>query len=144
MMSCIKESLNLWECRGLTLAGRIQIFKSLALSKTIYTSTMIYPSKKFMDQLLRWPITVTATANYSSTNEMITMTTKTSHQNQIAHSTNKMLTAQTKTLIAQAKTFTAQTKTFTAQTKTLTAQTKTLTAPRNRGSLLCLFLNLKK
>ena len=25
--------------------------KSLALSKTIYTSTMIHPSKKFMDQL---------------------------------------------------------------------------------------------
>ena len=36
MLSCIKESLNLWEWRGLTLAGRIQIFKSLALSKTIY------------------------------------------------------------------------------------------------------------
>ena len=31
------------------------------------------------------------------------MTTKTSHQNQIAHSTNKMLTAQTKTLTAQTK-----------------------------------------
>ena len=51
MLSCIKESLNLWECRRLTLAGRIQIFKSLALSKTIYASTMIIPSKKFMDQL---------------------------------------------------------------------------------------------
>ena len=51
MLSCIKESLNLWECRGLTLAGRIQIFKSLALSKTMYASTMIHPSKKFMDQL---------------------------------------------------------------------------------------------
>ena len=51
MLSCIKESLNLLECRGLTLGGRIQIFKSLALSKTIYASTMIHPSKKFMDQL---------------------------------------------------------------------------------------------
>ena len=51
MLSCIKESLNLWECRGLTLAGRIQISKSLVLSKTIYASTMIHPSKKFMDQL---------------------------------------------------------------------------------------------
>ena len=46
MLSCIKESLNLWECKRLTLAGRIQIFKSLALSKTIYASTMIRPSKK--------------------------------------------------------------------------------------------------
>ena len=51
ILSCIKESLHLWECRGLTLAGRIQVFKSLALSKTIYASTMIHPSKKFMDQL---------------------------------------------------------------------------------------------
>ena len=44
------------------------------------------------------------------------MTTKTSHQNQIAHSSNKMLTA----------------------------QTKTLTASPNRGGLSCLFLDLKK
>ena len=62
-----------------------------------------------------------------STNELITTITKTSHQNQIAHNTNKMLTAQTKTL--------------TAQTKTFTAQRKALTAPRNRGGLLCLFLD---
>ena len=46
MLSFIKESLNLWECRGLTLPGRIQIFKPLVLSKTIYVSTMIHPSKK--------------------------------------------------------------------------------------------------
>ena len=65
-----------------------------------------------------------------SSNKLIATTTKTSHQNQIAHSTNKMLTAQTKTL--------------TAQTKTLTSQTKMLTAPPNRGGLLCLFLDLKK
>ena len=31
-----KEPLNLWECRGLTLAGRIQTFKSLALSGKDY------------------------------------------------------------------------------------------------------------
>ena len=48
---------------------------------------------------------------------MIATITKTSHQNQIAHSTNKMLTAQTKTLTAQTKTLTAQTKTLTAQMK---------------------------
>ena len=58
-----------------------------------------------------------------SNNKLIATITKTSHQNQIAHSTNKMLTA---------------------QTKTLTAQTKTLTAPPDRGSLSCLFLDLKK
>ena len=79
-----------------------------------------------------------------SNNKLIATTTKTSHQNQIAHSTNEMLTAQTKTLTAQTKTLTAQTKTLTAQTKPLTAQTKALTAPPNRGSLSCLFLDLKK
>ena len=31
MLSCIKEPQNLWKCRGLILAGRIQRFKSLAL-----------------------------------------------------------------------------------------------------------------
>ena len=72
-----------------------------------------------------------------SVGEPVHRLTKTSHQNQIAHSTNKMLTAQTKTL-------TAQMKTLTAQTKTLTAQTKTLTAPPNRSGLSCLFLDLKK
>ena len=65
-----------------------------------------------------------------SNNKLIATITKTSHQNQIAHSTNQMLTAQTKTL--------------TAQTKTLTAQTKTLTAPPMRGGLSCFFLDLKK
>ena len=42
---------------------------------------------------------------------MIATITKTSHLNQIAHSTNMMLTAQTKTLTTQTKTLTAQTKT---------------------------------
>ena len=47
----MKESLNFWECRGLTLSGRIQIFKSLVLSKTIYAITMIHLCKTFMEQL---------------------------------------------------------------------------------------------
>ena len=51
MLPCIKEYLNLWECRGLTLTGRIKIFKSLALSKTIYASTMTHPSKRLIGQL---------------------------------------------------------------------------------------------
>ena len=58
-----------------------------------------------------------------SNNNLITTTTKPSHQNQIAHSTRKELTA---------------------QTNALTAQTNTLTVPRNRGSIFCLFLDLKK
>ena len=37
--------------RGLTLAGRILIFKSMALSKIVYTSTMVSPPKHFIDLL---------------------------------------------------------------------------------------------
>ena len=48
-----------------------------------------------------------------SNNKLITTTTKTSHQTQIAHRANKIM--------------------LTAQKKILTAQTKTLTAPPNRG-----------
>ena len=45
--------------------------------------------------------------NTHSNSKLITTTTNSSHQNQIAHSTNKMLTAQTKTLTAQTKILTA-------------------------------------
>ena len=45
-LKVLKDVLNLWECRGLSLAGKILIFKSLALSKLLYASTMnAYPSK---------------------------------------------------------------------------------------------------
>ena len=43
--------MNLWEYRGLSLAGRILAFKSLAISKLIYGSTMKWPSKQSLDQL---------------------------------------------------------------------------------------------
>ena len=33
LVSAVNEYFNMWGCRGLTLAGRILIFKSLALSK---------------------------------------------------------------------------------------------------------------
>ena len=35
----IKDSLNMWNFRELTLAGKIQISKSLALSKGVYVCT---------------------------------------------------------------------------------------------------------
>ena len=41
LVSAVNECLNMWECGRLTLAGRILIFKSLALSKVLYTCTMI-------------------------------------------------------------------------------------------------------
>ena len=50
-LKCLKEVLNLWEYRGLSLAGRILVFKSLAISKLIYASTMKCPSKQILDQM---------------------------------------------------------------------------------------------
>ena len=47
----LNDVLKLWEFRGLTLAGRILIFKSLALSKLLYACTMKAPSKFVIDQL---------------------------------------------------------------------------------------------
>ena len=51
LITSMKDSLNIWEYRGLTLASRIQIFKSLAFSKTLYACTMLSPSKQFIDQI---------------------------------------------------------------------------------------------
>ena len=45
------DVLKLWEFRGLTLAGRILVFKSLALLKLLYACTMKVPSKFVIDQL---------------------------------------------------------------------------------------------
>ena len=51
LITSTKDSLNIWEYRGLTFAGRIQIFKCFALSKTLYGCTMLSPSKQFIDQI---------------------------------------------------------------------------------------------
>ena len=40
LVSAVDKCMNIWGCRGLTLAGRILIFKSSALSKVLYTCTM--------------------------------------------------------------------------------------------------------
>ena len=50
----IKNCLNLWSSKGLSITGRIQIFKSLALSKAICISTMKnFPSRfiKILDDI---------------------------------------------------------------------------------------------
>ena len=47
----LNDVLKMWESRGLTLAGRILVFKSLALSKLLYACTMKVPSKFVIDQL---------------------------------------------------------------------------------------------
>ena len=51
LVSAVNECINMWGCRGLTLAGRILIFKSLALSKVLYTCTMTNFTKDFIKQL---------------------------------------------------------------------------------------------
>ena len=51
LITSMRDTLNIWKCRGLTLAGRIQIFKCLAVSKTLYACTMLSPSKQFIDQI---------------------------------------------------------------------------------------------
>ena len=51
LITSMKDSLNIWGYRGLTLAGRIQIFKCLAVSKALYAYTMLSPSKQFIDKI---------------------------------------------------------------------------------------------
>ena len=46
-----KNILSIWRLRGLSLAGRIQVFKALALSKAVFICTMKLYSKKFLDDL---------------------------------------------------------------------------------------------
>ena len=41
----------MWKSRGLTLAGKISIFKTMALSKIIYIATMKVASKIILDEL---------------------------------------------------------------------------------------------
>ena len=51
LISSLKDCLKAWKYRGLSLGGRIQILKSLALSKIVYIGTMIDVSKQFIEQL---------------------------------------------------------------------------------------------
>ena len=45
----MKDCLNCWSSRGLTIAGRIQIFKTLTISKVVYISTMKHPPQQFIE-----------------------------------------------------------------------------------------------
>ena len=54
LASAVNECINTWRCRGLTLAGRILIFKSLALSKVLYTCTMTNFTKDFYKTVRRF------------------------------------------------------------------------------------------
>ena len=47
----MKSCLNCWRYRDLTIAGRIQIFKTLAISKVVYISTMKNLPRQFIEAL---------------------------------------------------------------------------------------------
>ena len=51
ILNSVKEVSNIWKQRNLTLAGKINIFKSLALSKAIFVCTMKNAPQKFIDDL---------------------------------------------------------------------------------------------
>ena len=50
-LKCLGEVLQLWRGRGLSLSGKILVFKTLALSRLLYACTMKIPSKQLIDQL---------------------------------------------------------------------------------------------
>ena len=50
-LKCLTDVLNLWCGRGLSLEGKILLFKSLALSKLLYSCTMKVPSKQIIERL---------------------------------------------------------------------------------------------
>ena len=49
----LRECLQVWKLRSLSLAGKILVFNTLALSKLIYVAAMIAPPKQFIDEANR-------------------------------------------------------------------------------------------
>ena len=50
-LKSVKGVMKTWEQRGLSLAGKILIFKSLALSKLLYASTMKCQNRQILGQI---------------------------------------------------------------------------------------------
>ena len=50
-LKCLSEILQLWRGRGLSLSGKILVFKTLAFSRLLHAFTMKIPSKQLIDQL---------------------------------------------------------------------------------------------
>ena len=50
-LKCLSQVLQLWRGRGLSLSGKILVFKTLALSRLLYACTMKIASKQLIDQL---------------------------------------------------------------------------------------------
>ena len=49
----LRDCLQVWKLRSLALAGKILVFNTLALSKSISIATMIAPPKQFIDEANR-------------------------------------------------------------------------------------------
>ena len=47
----MEKVLNAWKCRKLTLVGRINIVKTLALSKLIFNASNLYVPPHFIDKV---------------------------------------------------------------------------------------------
>ena len=47
----VEDLLGIWKQRNLTIAGKIQVFKSLIFSKLVYIATMNAVAKTITDQL---------------------------------------------------------------------------------------------
>ena len=50
-LKCLSEVFQLWRGRGLSLSGKILVFKTLALTKLLYACAVKIPSKQLIDQL---------------------------------------------------------------------------------------------
>ena len=46
----LRECLQVWKLTSLSLADKILVFNTLALSKSIYVAIMIYPPNQFIDE----------------------------------------------------------------------------------------------
>ena len=49
----VQNVLNLWSMRGISLLGKVQIFKALGISKIQYVASMAYVPKKVIRELER-------------------------------------------------------------------------------------------
>ena len=53
LVTILRDCLQVWKFRSLSLSGKILVLNTLALSKSIYIATMIAPPKQFIDEANR-------------------------------------------------------------------------------------------
>ena len=60
-LDALENTLNNWKRRKLTLLGKINIIKSLGLSKLIFIASVLPVPEKFCDRVTRSPLTLSGT-----------------------------------------------------------------------------------